>query len=239
MDAVIFILVAVTNFLYRLPHLKRNTMNLYNKDIFRFCTVLFIISISSCSPIVMQREAINLDNLLATAKNCADPAELEHAINDTNNHITTVDLDGDGVIDYLKICENNNGLLEIRDDISESKDVSIGYIDASDYTHDEPGEIHAGIYAHMEVQTATSTRTLPLMASDVLFGYFAEPHICYISDYKYKQYPPYFYTGRSTRKLNSKRITDEGIAMYAQTDVDFDKNRDFVDGFRLHYWNRN
>jgi len=151
--------------------------------------------------IVVQEKPVGLDlqalgELAKTAKNAQD---LEQKLNQTGG-INNVDLDKDGVVDYLNVVEfgsNNDRGFSIIDYTKNS----IGGVDTNEIanitfsknpnTNQVTTNINGNTNIYNNTQSSYSTTTL--LTDMILFNYLFTPHYCYYSPYHWGYYPSYYH----------------------------------------------
>ncbi|MDR3678503.1 MAG: hypothetical protein P4L41_00965 [Flavipsychrobacter sp.] len=138
----------------------------------------------------------DVSKLAPFVKTSTDPATLEKAINDPNNHINDLDLDKDGNVDYVKVVEKANNKLDIVDDVSKDQSVTVASINIQPAADNRT--------ADMQIQGNPTYVSQPYYHSSftftdfLLLSYFLRPHPYYMPMYHYGYYPSYYRPYRTT-----------------------------------------
>jgi len=128
-------------------------------------------------------------NLLKVTK---DPASIEQAINQPNNKINNLDLNGDGNIDYLKVVESANNTLTVIDETSATASQTIATLTVNPQS--QTLQV-AGNQAYCGANYHYSTH---YSVGDYLFmSYLLSRHAFYVTPYHYGYYPGFYRPYRS------------------------------------------
>jgi hypothetical protein len=138
--------------------------------------------------------------LANVVKKSTDPDKLEKAINDPSNHITNLDLDNDGNVDYLKVTEAANNKLNVMDDVNSSQSVNVATINITpnqannmaNLNIDANPDYGGNVYQYHSSFTFTDF---------LIMSYFLRPHPYYVPIYHYGYYPHYY---TRTRVITSR-----------------------------------
>ncbi len=132
----------------------------------------------------------DVNKLGEIVKNSTDPAVLEKAINDPKNRINNLDLDKDGKIDYLKVTEPGKNELDVVDEISKDKSVTVATIKV-DPTNDKSADLN--IQGNPSYAGDNYMYHSHFSFTDfLLLSYMMRPHSYYMPMYHYGAYPSYY-----------------------------------------------
>lgn len=124
-------------------------------------------------------------NLLKITK---DPAAIEQAINQPNNKVNNLDLNGDGNIDYLKVVEGANNTLTVIDETSATASVTLATLTVNAQT--QTMQI-AGNQSYCGDNYNYSSH---YTVGDYLFmSYLLHRHAYYVTPYHYGYYPGFYH----------------------------------------------
>jgi hypothetical protein len=132
----------------------------------------------------------DVNKLAQLVKTSTDPQKLEKAINDPNNHVSNLDLDKDGNIDYLKVEEPAQNRLNVVDDVSDADSVTIAHIKVDPTQNNtadlsvqgNPNYVGNDNYYHSSFS----------LTDFLLLSYLMRPHAYYMPMYHYGYYPSYY-----------------------------------------------
>lgn len=130
----------------------------------------------------------DVNKLANVVKQSTNPAKLEEAINTPANQITNLDLNNDGVIDYLKVTEAENNKLKVIDDVNANQSVKVATItiapnqtnNTANLDIDANPDYGGSVYQYHSHFTFTDF---------LLLSYLMRPHPYYVPIYHYGYYP--------------------------------------------------
>jgi hypothetical protein len=142
----------------------------------------------------------DVNKLAAVVKNSTNPEVLEKAINDPNNHITNLDLNNDGTVDYLKVEEKGNNQLSVVDDVDTTNSVNVATINITPNQANNTAALN--INANPDYGGPVYYYHSSFSLGDVLLmSYLLRPHPYYMPIYHYGYYPSYY---TRTRVITSR-----------------------------------
>ncbi|MFP5042975.1 hypothetical protein [Parasediminibacterium sp. JCM 36343] len=130
----------------------------------------------------------NINNFANLVRQTNNPSELEKAINSDNNDINNLDLNKDGMVDFLKVIEGANQI-QVIDDVDATNAVTVATLNLS--RRNDVGDVQivgSPVYCGPYY---TYHSSFPI-AEVLFFSYLFSPHRYYVPMYHYGYYPPYY-----------------------------------------------